>query len=1578
MARSLLVFLAALVATHAVKVPESGYLLTAPKVLQAGTSERACLILFNLSGPSRVLKLAFFERDVPSSLEDTLDISNFLLFRTQTTIPDSVDPNGEYCFDLPIPSKISVSSATLRLELSGSDGALWTKEAKVSLKSETFLTLVQTDKAKYQPGQKVLFRVVSLSHELTALNNVLSEVWITTPDRIRVAQWRNVSTNTGMVQLDMQLTEEPPLGSWTIHVNSATQKITKRFTVEEYVLPTFEVEVEAPSSLEDKEKTITTKICAKYTFGKPLIGANVTINATASGIGEWNYRNNKELVRNISDYQLSDEEGCAIFDLVVSKIGIGHRSVGSGNTVVLTVVVEEEGTGLKQVETKRVSQGYSLISLTKSDNSQKFLKPKLSYYGEYKLKIRDGKPAKNEIVKVCYTATYKERAISSEDKWDIPDDPIHSTTKKYEEHVQTEFGYTPIFWETKHPNLRTTSGECREYRTDDTGRIVYYIPPQAEDIDSMRISTSTTVGRDSDSHQNTLKAFFSPSHSYLSIDAHELPEQLPCSGNVTVKLLSTEEGPAPAMVYKIMSRGRIIKAGNMNTDSLTFPVLAKMGPEFKLLVYYIKESGEVISDSRVFKVDKCFPNTVQVSWDQETVKPGDSASFTVRAAPNSVCGISAVDKSTELLGTSNQITLDTVFNKLQQFIIRSSQFPRQVDNDDEYCKELQTSLVETLQSGGATESELTGVPAKTTSDGGSSTTASSSFSRFHDPHLRQDPQYRTDRDDAIKPFDQAGFLVISNLALETRPCYKKVKAKEVPGFPSADKIQRDKKNKYKGGAARRPISQNSFGSVSDSEGDYDSDDSDGVASEAERVGEDVGRAEPQPDQVRDFFPESFLFSIETLDENGVKTLTSEMPDTITSWVGSAICTNSKDGFGVSNKTSITTFKPFFTDVSLPYSVKRGEVLNMSASVFNFLDSSLSIYLELAASDQYETQGEVGYDLCVAAGRAEVKNFPLTFSALGDVNITVSARVKDGNCDQPNTVAPGSDTVIRPIVIKPEGFPQEVTRSRFICLDKGNENHVETVDMSVPEGLVPDSERAYFSVIGDLLGPTYQNLESKLINSPTGGGEPNMITFVPNIYIRDYLERTSALTEQQRRQTDHNMKSGYQRQLRYRRSDNSFSSYGEDDFQGSLWLTAFVVKSFQEASKYIDIEESVISKSRQWILRKQQPNGCFPRLGELIHKELKGGTERGGEAALTAFVMLALKDTASTNELASSFACLEDGILLTNKTLYSEILIAHTYLKMGQTAKGERLVAKLMKKAKREGDDIIYWEGDRTSLFGGSKAVDVEMTAYMVLSLLHISGKGYLEEAARAVRWINTQRNSHGGFISTQDTIVAVAALTEFAVRTFASDLTTTVAVTAGGAPVELTLNANNRLLLQQSKVPDLSLPGKVSFEVSPPGCVVVQNIFRYSSTLEVPDPAFSIGVAAKRRGRTGYEMEVCTSYLRTSLGSVDRVILEVEMPSGYIPVDITLRNLRRRGDNPFDPAVRQYESKEGKVIFTLQRVSEDKTCLKFRIIQENEVEQLKPSVVKVHDFYRPEERNIKEYELVPTVATSAAVAAAPA
>jgi len=40
--------------------------------------------------------------------------------------------------------------------------------------------------------------------------------------------------------------------------------------------------------------------------------------------------------------------------------------------------------------------------------------------------------------------------------------------------------------------------------------------------------------------------------------------------------------------------------------------------------------------------------------------------------------------------------------------------------------------------------------------------------------------------------------------------------------------------------------------------------------------------------------------------------------------------------------------------------------------------------------------------------------------------------------------------------------------------------------------------------------------------------------------------------------------GYQRELTYQRNDGSFSAFGKRDPSGSMWLTAFVAKSFQKA------------------------------------------------------------------------------------------------------------------------------------------------------------------------------------------------------------------------------------------------------------------------------------------------------------------------------------------------------------------------------------------------------------------------------
>ena len=127
-----------------------------------------------------------------------------------------------------------------------------------------------------------------------------------------------------------------------------------------------------------------------------------------------------------------------------------------------------------------------------------------------------------------------------------------------------------------------------------------------------------------------------------------------------------------------------------------------------------------------------------------------------------------------------------------------------------------------------------------------------------------------------------------------------------------------------------------------------------------------------------------------------------------------------------------------------------------------------------------------------------------------------------------------------------------------------------IELPAKDNLVEDSARAFISVTGDILAPSMNNLDN-LVKMPYGCGEQNMISMVPNIYVVKYLKGTGQNKPQLISKAEKYMRSGYQRQERnYRHRDGSYSIWGprDEDAEGSVWLTAFVVKAFSQASKYI--------------------------------------------------------------------------------------------------------------------------------------------------------------------------------------------------------------------------------------------------------------------------------------------------------------------------------------------------------------------------------------------------------------------------
>lgn len=69
----------------------------------------------------------------------------------------------------------------------------------------------------------------------------------------------------------------------------------------------------------------------------------------------------------------------------------------------------------------------------------------------------------------------------------------------------------------------------------------------------------------------------------------------------------------------------------------------------------------------------------------------------------------------------------------------------------------------------------------------------------------------------------------------------------------------------------------------------------------------------------------------------------KVPDTITTWETEAFCL-SANGFGLAPRVEFTVFQPFFLELTMPYSIIRGEHFELKATVFNYLSSCIMVTL----------------------------------------------------------------------------------------------------------------------------------------------------------------------------------------------------------------------------------------------------------------------------------------------------------------------------------------------------------------------------------------------------------------------------------------------------------------------------------------------------------------------------------------------------------------------------------------------------------------------------------------------------------
>uniref|UniRef100_A0A8C2Q6Q9 Alpha-2-macroglobulin domain-containing protein n=1 Tax=Cyprinus carpio TaxID=7962 RepID=A0A8C2Q6Q9_CYPCA len=559
------------------------------------------------------------------------------------------------------------------------------------------------------------------------------------------------------------------------------------------------------------------------------------------------------------------------------------------------------------------------------------------------------------------------------------------------------------------------------------------------------------------------------------------------------------------------------------------------------------------------------------------------------------------------------------------------------------------------------------------------------------------------------------------------------------------------------------------------------------------------RESAQLETVRTFFPETWIWQLTEVGDSGSAQVPVTVPDTITSWQTEAFCLSSK-GLGLASPAQLTVFQPFFLELSLPYSIIRGEIFELKATVFNYLSKCIMVKVTPAPSSDYtlNASSDDQYSSCLCANGRKTFKWILTPSVLGVLNITVSAEAEASQtvCDNEIVSVPERgriDTVTRSLLVQVSARQTALRRDTLS----------EEVDLTLPKDVIEGSARSSVSVIGDILGRALTNLHG-LLQMPYGCGEQNMAVLSPNIYILQYLEKTEQLTSAIRERATEYLNSGYQRQLNYKHTSGG-----------------------GKAQKYIFIDPQIILSAKKWLISRRDSDGCFIQQGTLFNNRMKGGVN--DNVTMTAYItasLLELETPVTDLVVSKGLSCLK-SVVKDVKNTYTTALLAYTFSLAKDTDTRQQLFKKL--------EDVAISDGKRffflvnfCCLFMLSASADdsdslaVEISSYVLLAVLTADSLNTtdLGFANRIVSWLVKQQNAYGGFSSTQDTVVALQALSLYATKVFSSDGSSTVTVQSAADTHHFDVNQDNKLLYQEKQLQNV--PAKYSIEVKGSTCVSVQ------------------------------------------------------------------------------------------------------------------------------------------------------------
>ncbi|NWZ44293.1 CO4A protein, partial [Brachypodius atriceps] len=1064
----------------------------------------------------------------------------------------------------------------------------------------------------------------------------------------------------------------------------------------------------------------------------------------------------------------------------------------------------------------------------------------------------------------------------------------------------------------------------------------------------------------------------SASPNYLSIS---IPHMAVAPGDtlpITLNAIhQSGSGNIGYFYYMVVAKGQAELLGRVPSSNkvVNLKITEKMVPAFRFLAYYfIGNEGqqEIVADSVWVDVMDVCEGKIKVRTEQDTYEPTDHVNLQIEMDHAGKVALAVVDKAVFILNKKNKLTAKKVFNALNSYDLGCS-VGGGANNIQVFTDVGLAFISDTIQS--------------SMREGYKCFQGTRRQKRSLDFQKKMSGIGIRYQNTALLKCCQDGM----KLNPMRFPCAKRLE--KVPGSQECRNAFQDCCEKAT--ALRRRAKQRNRSSKKQPLSCF------AEYNEHEELFDETSIS------LRSYFPESWWWNLEEVESPGKHSIKNFAPDSITTWEVQAISISPEKGFCVADPHTFAVFKDFFVSLRLPYSVRRHEQLEIKAVVYNYLPNDLQVVT---------VKMDAAKGLCTAETTARAVQLPLLakgnsatpafFSVVpltvGEIPITITAFDKDSG---------HSDSIRKNLKVVAEGVLQR--EEETICINSDLKSH--TVDLNRPSNMVPGSDsHVLVSLKGNIMAESVENCLSlsgveKLIQVPTGCAEQTMVKMAPAVYAIEYLDASEQwvnFSPERKQEAIGMIEKGYTRLLEFQKEDGSYGAFKTTP--SSVWLTAFIVKVLTRSKEYFNIQDSHISNSISYLVNQQQADGSFHDHHPVMDRSMQGGIKSAEEdLAMTAFVTIALQQTLRVypspdvaRVITGTVAYMKNQFSR-NTDCYSTVITAYALTLVQSDSEEAQFVKEKLRSCSSfdEAKQQRYWGN-------GNNAVSVETTAYALLQTLLLED---MEYASPIATWLTERRNYGGGYCSTQDTVVALEALSAYSIQTLnpaSTDLTVRLGTPGRQNYYSIVLTDTHeefqkQLEFELGRKLEVSVHGKGngtmsilkmywSPELKNNTCndliltVEVEGSLKYSeaeysdedddyedlttasnSTFETMSKVDWFDIRSRRKrdlaipSKTeSLQYKICVR--STGPQAPKMSLVDLTLLSGLEPDTRELEQLVTASDR----YIQHFEYKEGKVLLYFGELPSgpDPDCISFGAKQINPMGLVQPANAILYDFYNPDRR----------------------